>query len=103
MAERSIQDCVKHLLDMFKSGEFDFMCAANCAAYIVWKITENFVDHDDQVIGDATAGDMESLLALASQPEVAVPVPLEGPISNAFLLALAKKLMELALEWFNEN
>ena len=98
----TMQEAIAHLLEMFKTGEWDFICAIRCALIIVSELLAKMTDHDNpDVIG---AKDTTSLIELGEAMGVAKPAgeAPAGPVSNLFMQMLIKKLMELALKWFQE-
>ena len=101
MSEMNLQDCFKKLIEMFQSGDWDFLCAAHCAVTIIKEILDRVHDHDhdNPVIGsDEFASDCCGLA-----DALGIDVPSEGPVTNALLLMIAERLAKLLLEWLEKR
>tara|TARA_R100000808_G_scaffold21505_1_gene46439 strand:+ start:1235 stop:1534 length:300 start_codon:yes stop_codon:yes gene_type:complete len=93
-----LKKCFSRLIEMYRTGQWDYWCAISCGLTIALEIVNRISDHDhDLIYEDEFPSECLSLAEAAG-----MDVPAEGIVSNAVLMIVAKKLLGMVVSWLQE-
>ena len=93
-----LKECFSRLIEMYRTGQWDYWCAISCGLAIALEIVSRISDYDhDLIYEDELSSECLNLAEAAD-----MDVPAEGIVLNAVLMLVAKELLEMVVLWLQE-